>query len=321
MSGVLIAGGAGRLGRALARTLSARGVVVLALSREEADAASVEALLAAGDRLPGGRPDAVVCAAAWTDVAGAERHRREARAGNVLAPRGAARAAARWGAPILHFSTDYVFSGGGRRGLSSSDRTLPQGAYGRTKLAGERAVRDAVRGTACGALIVRAGWLFSETEPQGFPARVLELALSGRLRSMRVNQYGRPTSYESLAAWCAEMIAGGGLRALEPGRTKTLHFAPEGPFVSRRALALHTLRRAASSPLMRDRPERARLVRAAGALAGVRAHVDSQPENCRLISEQQGFFWTKSDFFWPKSVDNSVDNFLRSRFAIGTTQD
>ena len=51
MSGVLIAGGAGRLGRALARALSARGVVVLALSREEADAASVEALLAAGEAL------------------------------------------------------------------------------------------------------------------------------------------------------------------------------------------------------------------------------------------------------------------------------
>ena len=138
MSGILILGGAGRLGRVLEKTLrQLGGRDVVAALRAEADAADPASVLRLSSRFPGRRPDWVVCAAAWSDVARAEVDRKGAFRGNALAPRGAALAAAHWGVPLLHYSSDYVFSGGGRRLLHSDQRPKPQGAYGRTKLPGK----------------------------------------------------------------------------------------------------------------------------------------------------------------------------------------
>ena len=134
MSGILILGGAGRLGRELDKTLHQLGARnVVAASRAEADAADPASVLKLSNRFPGGRPNWVVCAAAWSDVPRAEVDKTGAFRGNVLAPRGAALAAAHWDVPLLHYSSDYVFSGGGRRLLHSDLRPKPQGAYGRTK--------------------------------------------------------------------------------------------------------------------------------------------------------------------------------------------
>lgn len=214
MSGILILGGAGRLGRVLEKTLrQLGGRNVVAASRAEADAADPASVLSLSSRFPGGRPDWVVCAAAWSDVARAEVDRKGAFRGNALAPRGAALAAAHWGAPLLHYSSDYVFSGGGRRLLHSDRRPKPQGAYGRTKLEGEREVLRIIRKSRGKALIVRAGWLYSEATGEGFPQKVLERALSGKPIVMRTNQYGMPSSYEALAFWSASMMMGGGARA------------------------------------------------------------------------------------------------------------
>ncbi|WP_443744206.1 SDR family oxidoreductase [Sutterella sp.] len=319
MTDVLILGGGGRLGRVLAAMLREAGAGrVEAPGRGEVDAADPAALAAAGARFEAGRPDWVVCAAAWSDVAGAERNLRAARRGNVEAPACAARAAARWGAAFLHYSTDYVFSGGGRRVLHSGDRAEPQGAYGRTKREGERAVMREARRAGSRALVVRAGWLFSEATGEGFPARVLEQALAGRGIRMRTNQYGRPTSYEALARWSAAMILGDGAQRLLPGAPQVLHFAPEGPFTSRFALARRVLARAAQTA---PAGARAGLLEALRTMTGMRIHAPSQPENCRLACEQVAFSAASACSSWEKSVDNSVDNFLRRRFAIGGSQD
>lgn len=319
MTSVLILGGEGRLGRTLAAQLRRSGVGMLeAPGRREVDAADPAALAAVAARFPGGRPDWVVCAAAWSDVAGAERRFREAWRGNVEAPACAARAAARWGAAFLHYSTDYVFSGGGRRVLHSADRAEPQGAYGRTKRAGERAVMHEARRTGSRALVVRAGWLFSEATGEGFPARVLEQALAGRSIRMRSNQYGRPASYEALADWTAAMILSGGADALSPGAPRIVHFAPAGPFTSRFALARRILGRAAETAPQAERPV---LLEACRTMTGLRIHAPSQPENCRLACEQVAFSAASPCSSWEKSVDNSVDNFLRRRLAIGENQD
>lgn len=309
---VLILGGTGRLGRTLASELEGLGASVAAPSHAEVHAERLEEVLAAGSGFPAGRPDVLVCAAAWTDVAGAERHRKAARTGNVLVPAVAARAAVHWGVPLLHWSTDYVFSGGGGRLLRSGGRTKPQGTYGRTKLEGERAACRAVLGSAARLLVVRAGWLFSETRAEGFPARVLEQALLGRLKRMRTNQYGRPTSYEALAAWSARMLLAGTLEDIAPGEARTLHFAPAGPVVSRFVLTRRVLTRAAGSPLLAGEA-RERLERTLESLTGLRTHVRSQPENCRLAGEQADFFGTASPPAWPPAVDRCVDVFLRRR--------
>lgn len=312
---VLILGGAGRLGRTLAQTLMQSGVAVYAPAHREVHAERVEEILEYAARALGGAPEAVVCAAAWTDVAGAKRHKNAAYVGNVFAPRGAARAAAYWGVPLVHYSTDYVFSGGGQRVLHSSDRTLPQGVYGRTKLAGERAAREVIRGSAARLLIVRAGWLYSERRNEGFPLRVLALALQGRLRAMRVNQYGRPTSYEALAQWSAEMLVGNAMTAIQPGATKVLHFAPEGDFVSRYALTRFVLESAAESPLLPAGAERNNLEKVLQELKGLRTHVRSQPENCRLASEQQAFFAGSPGSSWEVALARTVERFLEERGA------
>ena len=73
MSGILILGGAGRLGRELDKTLHQLGAkTVVAASRAEADAADPASVLKLSKRFPGGRPDWIVCAAAWSDVPRAE---------------------------------------------------------------------------------------------------------------------------------------------------------------------------------------------------------------------------------------------------------
>lgn len=322
MSGILILGGAGRLGCELDKTLHQLGARnVVAASRAEADAADPASVLKLSNRFPGGRPNWVVCAAAWSDVPRAEVDKTGAFRGNVLAPRGAALAAAHWDAPLLHYSSDYVFSGGGRRLLHSDLRPKPQGAYGRTKLDGEREVLRITRKALGKALIVRAGWLYSEATGEGFPKKVLERALSGKPITMRTNQFGRPSSYESLAFWSASMMLGGAESSLEKGVPEVLHFAPPGETVSRYALAKRILSRAAEVSEKQGSGLDIFFTNALIGMKGFRAHQKSQPENCRLSCEQLAFFNASYCYSWQESVDKSVDNFLLPRFAIGETQD
>lgn len=312
---ILILGGTGRLGRTLVQTFAQMDTEVYAPAHAEVHAEREDEIVKYATRALGGAPEAIVCAAAWTDVASAKQHQSAAYVGNVLAPQGAARAATYWGVPLVHYSTDYVFSGGGRRVLHSNERTLPQGVYGRTKLAGERAARDVIHGSVARLLVVRAGWLYSECRSEGFPSRVLALALQGRLRAMRVNQYGRPTSYEALARWSAEMLVGNAMAAIQPGATKVLHFAPEGNFVSRYALTRYVLERAAESGLLPAGTERNNLENILQKLKGLRTHVRSQPENCRLASEQHAFFAGSTDSPWEVAVTRAVVRFLQERLS------
>lgn len=322
MSGILILGGAGRLGRVLEKTLrQLGGRDVIAALRAEADAADPASVLRLSSRFPGRRPDWVVCAAAWSDVARAEVDRKGAFRGNALAPRGAALAAAHWGVPLLHYSSDYVFSGGGRRLLHSDQRPKPQGAYGRTKLDGEREVLGIARKASGKTLIVRAGWLYSEATGEGFPRKVLERALSGKPVTMRTNQFGLPSSYEALAFWSASMMTGGGENALISGEPKILHFAPPGQPVSRYALAKRILSRALECSEREGSGVEVLFRNALAGMKGFRTHQKSQPENCRLSCEQLAFFNASCCYSWQESVDKSVDNFLLPRFAIGETQD
>lgn len=154
MSAWLITGGAGMLAQDVRARLAADGVDAVVLSRKEldiTDAASV------ADAFAAHRPAVVVNCAAWTAVDDAEEHEAAALAVNGDGPRHLAAAAAANGAVLLQVSTDYVFAGDGTAPYPEDAPTGPIGAYGRTKLAGERAVLELLPDTG---YVVRTAWLY-----------------------------------------------------------------------------------------------------------------------------------------------------------------
>jgi dTDP-4-dehydrorhamnose reductase len=148
----LVTGADGLLGRALMPVLAARGEVIGA--DRDVDVTDAHAL---DDWVRGHRPDAVVHLAAWTDVDGAESREDEAAAVNAGGAANVARAAARAGAVLILPSTDYVFAGDAGRPYCEDDPVGPINAYGRTKLAGERA---ALAAHPHGVRIARTAWLY-----------------------------------------------------------------------------------------------------------------------------------------------------------------
>jgi dTDP-4-dehydrorhamnose reductase len=178
---ILVTGAAGQLGAALREVFP------------QADAPALEELDITRPVELERRPGIVLHAAAWTDVDGAEEHAGEAELVNVEGTRNVVAL----GAPTLYFSTDYVFDGNKREPYLESDDPSPASVYGRTKLAGEREVRD--------GWIVRSSWLFGWTG-HNFVRTMLRL---GRERDeVRVvdDQRGCPTYVGDLAAAVPEIL-------------------------------------------------------------------------------------------------------------------
>ena len=161
------------------------------------------------------RPAVVINAAAYTDVDGCESHESMAQLVNGTAPGYLAASAASVGAKFVHFSTDFVFDGKLRRPYRPDDAVHPLSAYGRSKLAGERAI------AAAGGrwLIVRTSWLFG---PRGrnFVEAILGRALAGESLRVVDDQVGRPTH--------AGDLADAVLALLDEGAEGIWHFANAG---------------------------------------------------------------------------------------------
>lgn len=183
---ILVTGSAGMLGRDVCSAAADAGHQVIALQRAELDITDPDAVT---ERVRAAAPGAVVNCAAWTDVDGAEAAEEAALAVNGLGAGDVARAAAAAGAWIIHVSSDYVFDGSKREPYLESDATGPISAYGRTKLAGERAVCAQAPGAHT---IVRSSWLFGTGGPC-FPATIGRLA--GERDELMVvdDQVGCPT--------------------------------------------------------------------------------------------------------------------------------
>lgn len=139
------------------------------------------------------RPSLVINAAAFNDVDGAESHSEEAYAVNALGPRNLAIATAAHEIPLLHVSTDYVFSGNGRRPYHEFDQTNPRSVYAASKLAGEQAVRSLNRRH----YIVRTAWLFWE-DGKNFLLSMYRLSTCSELK-VASDQFGSPTYVPHLA--------------------------------------------------------------------------------------------------------------------------
>jgi dTDP-4-dehydrorhamnose reductase len=143
-------------------------------------------------RLP--RPDLVLHAAAWTNVDGAEEHRDEAFAVNAEGTRNVVSL----GAPVVYFSSDYVFDGNKREPYVESDRPNPLSAYGASKLAGERHVSE--------GWIVRSSWLFGATG-HNFVRTMLRLGVERDEVAVVDDQRGSPTYVGHLAQATRELLA------------------------------------------------------------------------------------------------------------------
>ena len=184
---VLITGAGGQLGHALARTFADDEVV--ALTRADWDVV--------GAPPPLESPGLVLHAAAWTNVDGAEDAEPEAARANVD---GTEHAAA-LGAPLVAFSSDYVFDGTKGTPYVESDATRPLSVYGRTKLRGESAAGDE-------AWIVRSSWLFGETG-HNFVRTMLRLGAERDELAVVADQRGCPTYVGHLAEATRQLVDGG----------------------------------------------------------------------------------------------------------------
>jgi dTDP-4-dehydrorhamnose reductase len=178
---VVVTGAGGQLGQALAEVFAD----ATTLSRAEWDVREPYPLAEP--------PSLVLHAAAWTDVDGAEGDPEGAYAVNATGTRNVVEL----GAPVVYYSTDYVFDGSKRAPYVESDPTAPLGEYGRTKLEGERQVRE--------GWIVRSSWLFG---PTGHNFVRTMLRLGGERDEVAVvhDQRGSPTYVGHLAAATAELL-------------------------------------------------------------------------------------------------------------------
>ncbi len=209
MSGLLVFGHSGQVATELRHLAKLQ-----ALGREQADLSAPDTCAAAIHAL---RPRAVINAAAYTAVDRAEGEEALATTINGAAPAAMARACAALDIPLVHLSTDHVFSGAGTRAWAPQDVPAPPNAYGRSKLAGEQGVR------AAGGphVILRTSWVFS-AHGHNFVKTMLRLADNGEVLRVVDDQLGGPTPARALAMACLRIAEQ--LR-VDPGKSGTYHFS------------------------------------------------------------------------------------------------
>ncbi|WP_274963788.1 dTDP-4-dehydrorhamnose reductase, partial [Thioclava electrotropha] len=155
---------------------------------------------AAAEAIREAKPEAVINAAAYTAVDKAEEEEALAQAVNGDAPAAMAEACRDLGIPFVHISTDYVFDGSGDAPFKPTDLTGPLGAYGRTKLAGEQAIRA----TGGPFAILRTSWVFS-AHGGNFVKTMLRLSESRDRLTIVADQIGGPTPAKAIAEACLAM--------------------------------------------------------------------------------------------------------------------
>ena len=222
---ILLLGASGQVGWELRRSLALLGELV-APDRHSIDlCGELSNLQGLADTVQRVRPNVIVNAAAHTAVDKAESEPELARTLNALAPAVLAGEAAKLGALLVHYSTDYVFNGSGTRPWVEADTPAPLNIYGQTKLEGERLIQ-----AACPRhLIFRTSWVYA-ARGGNFAKTMLRLAQERECLSVIDDQFGAPTGAELLADATAHAIrqvmqnpAGVGLYHLAAGGETTWH--------------------------------------------------------------------------------------------------
>jgi dTDP-4-dehydrorhamnose reductase len=148
------------------------------------------------------RPDYCVNCAAYTQVDEAERTPETAYEVNVRGVENVARACMEWGTTLIHISTDYVFDGKKKEGYLPTDQPSPINVYGKTKLEGERVIRQELEKF----FIIRTSWLYSKNYAPNFYLTILDKAKKGVPISVTNTQRGCPTDAAHLAQHILDTI-------------------------------------------------------------------------------------------------------------------
>lgn len=218
---ILLLGKDGQLGWQLQRSLAPHGEVI-ACGRVQCDLADTDRIRSVVREV---RPTIIVNAAAYTAVDKAESEPELARQINAVAPGVLAEEAARLGALLLHYSTDYVFDGNKAAPYVEGDATGPLSVYGRSKLEGEQAIRAA----GGKSVIFRTSWVFG-ARGNNFVKTILRLAREKERLCVVDDQIGSPTPAAMLAT-----VTGIGLAmlrhgaALGEGESRLYHLAAARP--------------------------------------------------------------------------------------------
>jgi dTDP-4-dehydrorhamnose reductase len=201
---ILLFGTDGQVGWELQRSLAPLGeLVVMGLDRAtnpgglSGDFTQLDAL---AETVRTVRPDVIVNAAAHTAVDKAESEPDFARLLNALAPGVLADEAQRLGAWLVHYSTDYVFDGGGDQPWKENDATGPLSVYGQTKLEGEQAVMRCER-----HIIFRTSWVYA-ARGGNFAKTMLRLAKERETLQVIDDQFGAPTGADLIADVTAHVL-------------------------------------------------------------------------------------------------------------------
>lgn len=192
---VLVTGAGGQVGTELVEAFA--GHEVVACDRARLDVADRDSVLAA---ITSTEPDAVVHAAAWTDVDGCEGDPDRAFAVNALGTRHVAEGARIVGARVCYLSTDYVFDGTSATPYHEWSPTAPQSVYGHSKLAGERELDP-------GHTVVRTSWVFGE-HGSNIVKTILRIAAEVDTLRFVDDQHGHPTDAADLASMIVRLVVG-----------------------------------------------------------------------------------------------------------------
>jgi dTDP-4-dehydrorhamnose reductase len=214
---LLVLGAGGQVGHELCRLAWPAGAQLAAFGRDGVDISQREAVLAAVARE---RPDIVINAAAYTAVDRAESEPEIAWASNCTGPANLAAACHDALIPLIHLSTDYVFDGSKTGAYHEDDPVKPLGVYGKSKEAGDRAVRSALPRH----VILRTAWVYS-AHGHNFVKTMLRLAGERPVLRVVADQIGSPTSAGDIAAAIGTIV-----QQLNAGTSNwgTYHFAGGG---------------------------------------------------------------------------------------------
>jgi dTDP-4-dehydrorhamnose reductase len=194
---ILLTGKNGQVGAELLRLLPQLGAVV-AFGHDQLDLSNPSQIRRTIREV---RPHLIVNAAAYTAVDQAETDETTAQAVNALAPGLMAEEAKKIGAALIHYSTDYVFDGTKKTPYDETDSVNPINVYGKTKFAGEQAIRS----SGLPHLILRTSWVYA-TRGRNFLLTILRLATEREELRIVSDQVGAPTCAPELAAATAKIL-------------------------------------------------------------------------------------------------------------------
>jgi dTDP-4-dehydrorhamnose reductase len=213
---VLVTGGGGQLGSEIKANTLRKGQYFFA----DADVLDITQKEAIRAFVQQNAVSLIVNCAAYTNVDKAEDDEAAARAINETAVAHLATVCNEFNLPLIHISTDYVFGGNKNTPYAETDLVQPLGVYGRTKWAGEEAIRQA----GIEHLIIRTAWLYSHHFGHNFLKTILRLSAERAELKVVFDQVGSPTNAADLAALVVHIVETGSYK----GKRETYHFSNEG---------------------------------------------------------------------------------------------